>query len=182
MAADTIGRQSLAVELPDAPALVTGVAIHGSVRTDQGKTVLVLVDIVDRNLPARNSVAQVALSSVFPAVDVGVTILAGVANLGENPLDVAFLARHLRVHATEREAGLLVIKFGIAANGHPCICGVTVLTGQVQWTMGIPSGGGRGGLRRGRSSKRREENKYRLQQHLSPQQDSPLYYSVIIRN
>src|SRR5207302_3128396 len=64
--------------------------------------VLVLVDIVDRNLPARNSVAQVALSSVFPAVDVGVTILAGVADLGEDPLYVAFLAWHLRVPATER--------------------------------------------------------------------------------
>src|SRR5436853_7418076 len=97
---------------------MTGVAIHGSVRTEQGKAVLVLVDIVDRNLPASNSVAQVTLSSVFPAVDVGVTILAGVANLGEKPLDVAFLARHLRFHATEREAGLMVITFGITTKGH----------------------------------------------------------------
>ena len=160
---------------------MTGVAIHGSVRTEQGKAVLVLVDIVDRNLPARNSVAQVALSSVFPAVDVGVTILAGIADLGEDPLYVAFLAWHLRVPTTERITSLVVIKLGIATNGHPCICGVAVLTGQVQWTMRVPSGGGRGDLGRGQSGTRREENKYRLQQYLNPQQDSPLY-SVFIRN
>ena len=57
MAADALRRQSEPVELADRPYLMTGVAVHHRVCANQGKAVLVLVDVVNRNRPAVGVVA-----------------------------------------------------------------------------------------------------------------------------
>ena len=64
--ADALGGESETIELPDGAHLVAGIAIHRRMRSDQGKTILMLVDVVNRNLPAVGVVAECALSTVFP--------------------------------------------------------------------------------------------------------------------
>jgi hypothetical protein len=57
MTADAFRREPETVELSYGSHLVTGIAIHDSVRADQRKPILVLIDVVDRNLPAVRVVA-----------------------------------------------------------------------------------------------------------------------------
>ena len=57
MTTDTFRREPEPVELSHGSHLVTGIAIHDSVRADQRKPILVLIDVVDRNLPAVRVVA-----------------------------------------------------------------------------------------------------------------------------
>jgi hypothetical protein len=52
MTTNALGRKPKAIELSNGSHLVTGIAIHDSVRADEGKAILVLIDVVDRNLPA----------------------------------------------------------------------------------------------------------------------------------
>ncbi len=78
-----------------------------------------LIDVVDRNLPAIHAVAEVALGAVFSTVQVCVTILALPADIGEHGIDMAFLAEHLGVHAAQGICRLVVIELGILADGHP---------------------------------------------------------------
>lgn len=45
VAAHAFGRKSLAVELADGPSLVARIAIRHSMRADEGKTILMRVDV-----------------------------------------------------------------------------------------------------------------------------------------
>jgi hypothetical protein len=76
---------------------VAGVAIRHSMRADQRKTILMRVDVLERNLPPVYAVAEIALCSVLPAMKVGVTILAIAANVREHRIEMALLAGHTRV-------------------------------------------------------------------------------------
>jgi hypothetical protein len=69
------------------------------VRPKQGKPILMLVDGLDQNLPATDSMAGVALRSISSAVNVGVAILAIAAYIREYGVDVTFLAAHTRMQA-----------------------------------------------------------------------------------
>ena len=57
MTTDALRREPETVELSHGPHLVTRIAIHHSVCADQRKPILVLIDVVDRNLPAVGVVA-----------------------------------------------------------------------------------------------------------------------------
>jgi len=57
MAAVTIGGEPEAIELPHRPRLVAGIAVHHGMGPDQGKPVLVFVDVVDGDLPTIGVVA-----------------------------------------------------------------------------------------------------------------------------
>jgi len=76
MATHTFSGESKTIELTDCPHLVARVAVDGGMSTDQGKTILMFVDVVNGNLPAICVVAEFALSAVFAAVQIGVAILA----------------------------------------------------------------------------------------------------------
>ena len=51
-----------------------------------------LIDGMDRDLPATDPMTQLALGSVFPPMQVGMAILAVAAYVGEYQIDVAFPA------------------------------------------------------------------------------------------
>lgn len=68
MAAVTFGGKPEAIELPHRSHLVAGIAIHYGVSANQGKTILVFVDVVNRHLPAVGVMAQLALGSVLAAM------------------------------------------------------------------------------------------------------------------
>jgi len=84
-------------------------------RADEWKSILVRVDVSQRNLPPAHSVAEVALRAVLPAMNVGVTILAIAAHVGKHRIGVALLAGNSRVQAAQRITGLAVIKLRLAA-------------------------------------------------------------------
>ena len=135
MTADAFRGQSKAVELADRADLVAGVAVNGRMSADQGKAVLMFVDVMDRHLPAAVTVAQVTLRSIFPPVNVGVAVLASLTNVGKSQVDVAILAGHFGVQPTQGKPGFAMVKFRRTADGRPASRGVAVLAGDLQVPM-----------------------------------------------
>ena len=93
MTTDALRGEALTVERSHGSYFVARVAIHSRVGTNQRKAVLVLVDVMNRNLPARVSMADVTLRTIFPPMNVGVAILALLADIGEHKIGVTVLAR-----------------------------------------------------------------------------------------
>lgn len=98
---------------------MAGIAIHYGVRTHQGKTVLVLIDVVDGNLPAIGVVTQFALRAILAAMKVGVAVLAFVRCIGKFQIAMTVSARHFSVAAAERKSGLHVVELDLAWNHLP---------------------------------------------------------------
>jgi len=139
VAAGAIGRQALPVKLSYRAYAVAGVTVSYRMCADQRKSVLMLIDGVDGNLPPVDPVTNVALRAVFPAMNVGVAVLALTANIGENRIHVTFLTRHLHVHTAQGVTGLAVVKLRIAANRSPRCCRVAPLASNVQRAMRVLS-------------------------------------------
>src|SRR5215475_5475467 len=64
------------IELADGADLMAGIAVHRGVRTDERKSILMLVDVVNGNLPSVGVVTELALGSVLAAMQIRVAILA----------------------------------------------------------------------------------------------------------
>src|SRR6266576_2917784 len=106
-------------------------------RTDQWEAVLMLIDVVDRNLPAIDAMTEIALGAVFSTMQVGMTILALPADIAEHRIEMAFLAEHLGMHAAQGIRRLVVIELGILADGHPSRRCVAILARRFQRTVRI---------------------------------------------
>jgi hypothetical protein len=104
------------------------ITIHHCVRSYQGKTVLMLVDVVHRNCPAVGRVTQVALSAVFPPVDVSMTVLTLLTGVRENWVNVTLLASDFRVHSAQRKWSLRMIELRLRPQREPPLAGVAVST------------------------------------------------------
>jgi len=111
---------------------VAGIAIHRGMRSSQGEAVVVLLDLLDRDLPAADRVTLLAIRSELSFVDVGVAVLATLSDVGEDRLDVALHTSDGLVHAAQRISRCVVIKLRDRANRLPSVWGVAVLTGNVQ--------------------------------------------------
>src|ERR1700693_4098134 len=129
---------------------MTGIAVHHSMGADQRETVLVLVDGMNGHFPAVDSVAEVALRSILPSVQIGVAILAVAPYVGKRRIDVTLLARHSGMHTAQGVTGSAVIEFRLAANRTPGRGTVTLLTSYVQHAMRTVDRSGGRGLRPGR--------------------------------
>ena len=132
------------MELANGSALVAGIAFDDGVRANQREAVLVFAHRLQRNHPAVHAVASLALGSHLPAMDVSMAVGALVADVGENGIDVALLAGHVLVHATQRIFGLVMIEFRDAANGLPAAEGMAVLARNIQRAMRTARGLHRG--------------------------------------
>ena len=146
MATHTVGREPLTVKLSHRPNPVARIAIHRGVRPDERKAVLMLIDGMNRDLPSIDPVAGIALRPVFSSMEVGMAILAIPPNVGEHQVDVAFLASHARMHATQRIASFAVIKLRLAVDRLPRRRRVAVLTRNLHRTVGTSTGRSRNGL------------------------------------
>lgn len=89
VAAVAIGGKSEAIELAHSPHLVARVAVDYGVGTNQREAILVLVDVVDRHLPAVGVMAELAFGSILAAVQVGMAVLTFVGSVGEFEIGVA---------------------------------------------------------------------------------------------
>jgi hypothetical protein len=110
MAAHTFRGQGLPIELSDGARLVARITIHDGMRTDQRETILVLVDVVHRHSPAVRVVTQVALGTVTAPMNVGVAVLALLAGIRENWIDMALLTRNRAMKATKWKPCFAMIK------------------------------------------------------------------------
>ena len=133
------------LELAVGRALVAGVAVHGGVRPSQRKSVIVLLDLLDRNLPSAHRVTSLAIRPQLPLVNIGMAILAALPNVGENRFDVALGAGDRLVHPAQRIARPVVIEFWNGSNRLPPACGMTILAGNDEVPVRTTSSAG--GLR-----------------------------------
>lgn len=119
------------LELAIRRALVASLAIDRGVRSSQGKTIIVLLNVLNGNLPSTHRMTLLAIRSKLALVNVGVAILATLAHVRKDRLAVALRASHRCMHAAKRIPGLVVIEFRHGTNRFPRAGGVAVLTGDV---------------------------------------------------
>lgn len=116
------------LELAVGPALVTSIAIHSGVRSRQRKTVVVLLDLLNRNLPSPNRVAGLAIGSQLPFVNIGMAVLATLSDVAEHRFYVALSAGDGLVHAAQGVARPVVVEFWNGSNRRPPACCMAILT------------------------------------------------------
>ena len=126
-----------AVKDPRSQLLVTLVALHGGMSAQEWETVLVVLHLLNGDIPSLDSVTLGAVGAHLAAVNIGVTIGAILAHVGEDGLDVALDALHFFVHATQGVIGLVVIELRNSADGAPTGGGVTVFAGDIERSMRI---------------------------------------------
>ena len=128
------------LELTHRSALMARVAIQRRMRSHQGKTILVVLDLLHRNLPAFHGVALFASGAELALVNVGVAVGALGRHIAEYQLGMAGHAGHFFVHAAQGIPGLVVIKLRHAADGLPSTERVAVLARDIQRSMRTPGG------------------------------------------
>jgi hypothetical protein len=104
-------------------------------RPDQREAVLMLIDVVDRDLPSGVAMAEIALGGVLSAVDIRVAVLTLIAYFREHQVTVAILATNALVHPAQREASLPMIELQNVTKGFPTLRGMAVLAGYLQCTV-----------------------------------------------
>lgn len=134
-------------EVTERAILVAGVTIQCGVRTHQRKTVQVLLDLLDGDLPAPHGVTLLTTGPELPPVNVGVTVGTFCAHVTEYRFGMALGASHPQMHATQRVTGLIVVEFRHTADGLPPADRVAVLAGDIETTMRAASIGVRLRLR-----------------------------------
>jgi len=120
--------------------LVALVALYCGVSAQKRKSILVIANLLHRDIPALNGVALRTVRTHLTAVDIGVTIGAILPHIGECGFHVALGALHFFVHAPERIFRLVVVEFGDRANRAPTCRRVAIFAGNVQRPVRIPLG------------------------------------------
>jgi hypothetical protein len=77
--------------------------------TGQWKAIVVLLDLLDRYLPAAHAMALLAIRSELPLVYVGVAVLAPLSDIREDGLHVTLDARYGLMHPPQRVSSLIVV-------------------------------------------------------------------------
>ncbi len=130
MARIAVGRHGL--ELAVRRTLVAGIAVDRGVSAGQGKAVVVLLHLLNRDCPAANRMALIAIRAQLPLMNVGVAVLAAQAHVCEYRFYVTLDAGHGLVHAAQRIPCLVVIEFGNGADRLPGTGRVAVLARNIQ--------------------------------------------------
>jgi len=125
--------------ISDCGVCMTLLTLHYGVRSQQRKSVEMLLNRLDRHLPAENRVALRAVGAELSAVNVSVAIGAVLANVGKNRLGVASRAGYFFVHAAKRVPRGVVVEFGNGADGGPACVRVTIFAGNGHGTVRTPT-------------------------------------------
>ena len=124
-------------ELSDGCLLVALFALHQGMGSNQREAVLVVLNGLQRGLPAFDGVAIGAIGSKLATMDVGVAIGASRTYIFEHHAGVALAATHVLVHAAQRISGEIVIEFGVGTDGLPACIAMTVGAWNGERAMGI---------------------------------------------
>jgi len=112
-----LGRKPL--KLPCGSALVTSLTFYRRMRADEREAILMVTNRGYGNLPAFDGVAGFTIRAELAAVNVGMAIRTFLPHIRKNEFHMALGALHLFVHAAQRVAGLVVVKFRDASDGLP---------------------------------------------------------------
>jgi hypothetical protein len=145
------------LELAVGRAFVTGIAVHRRVRSGQREAIIVLLYLLNRNLPPSNGVASLAIRSQLPLVNIGVAVLAALADIAEDRFYVTLNAGHRLVHSAQGITRPVVIEFRNGPDRCPPTCSVAILAGNIQVSVRTASSAGHLRLRRTRVRGEREE-------------------------
>jgi hypothetical protein len=127
-----IALRGQALKLSGGRSFVAGGTIQRCVGAHQGKTVLVLVDLLRGNLPALYAVALLTTGAELTLVDIRVAIGALVTYIRKYRFDVALGAGDSLMQPTQRVPGLIVVKFRRVSDRLPSAKGVAILTRDIQ--------------------------------------------------
>lgn len=100
-----------------------------------------LIDVVDRYLPAIGVVAELAFRPVLAPMQIGMAVLAFVGSIGEFEIGMAVPACHRRMAAAQRKPCLRMIKSNLVADYLPICNSVAGFARQLEWTVRILGGG-----------------------------------------
>src|SRR5581483_9005694 len=103
------------------------VALQCGMGSDQREAVLMVLYILNGDVPALHRMALFAARSHLAAVDVSMTVSALVSYVAEHRLGVALRTGNTLVHAAQRVTGLIVIELGNGANRFPTDRRMTIL-------------------------------------------------------
>ena len=120
------------LEVAGRPILVAGVAVDRGVSAGEREPVVMLLHILDRNLPSPHRVTLLAIGPQLTPVNIGVAILAVLTDVGENHLHVTSGAGHRSVHSAQRITSPIVIEFRDGTDWPPAVRRVAVLAGNRQ--------------------------------------------------
>jgi len=129
------GRQ--ADELPGSRILVAIFALYEGMRANQRESILVILNRLQRNLPAFHRVAVRAIGSELAAMYVGVALRALRTYVFENQVRVAFAAAHVLVHAAQGIPGEIVIELRISPDRLPAGVGMAICARNGKRAVGI---------------------------------------------
>lgn len=132
MATHALGRKSEAIELPYRANFMARITIHHGMRADQGKSILVLIDVVNRYLPAICVMAQLAFRPIFSAMEIRVAVLTFFWHVAKYQIRVTIDALYFRVSAAQRESRLRVLEFHFRPQRLPPLLRVTLLAGNIE--------------------------------------------------
>lgn len=132
MATDAFGGEPEAIELANRADFVAGVTIDSGVSSEQRETILMLIDVVNGNLPSVGVVAEFTFGAVFPAMKVSMAVLALLRSIAEDEILVTVGALHFCVTAVQREFRPRMGELKFGAKWLPALCGVTVLARSVE--------------------------------------------------
>src|SRR6201987_1120974 len=96
-------------------------------RADQREAILMLIDVVNGNLPTIGVVAELAFSTVFATMQIRMAVLTLHRCVAENQVLVAIGALHFCVPATQRKLSSRMVEFEFGAQRLPSLSGVTLL-------------------------------------------------------
>ena len=125
VAGEARGRHRL--ESTGRASFVAGIAVDRSVGARQREPVVVLLNILDRDLPSPHRMALFAVRAQLALVNIGMAVLAALTNIRENHLHVARGAGDGSVHAAQRIARLAMVELGNGTDWLPANRSVAVL-------------------------------------------------------
>ncbi len=140
------------LELAVRSTLVTGIAVDRGMRSGEREAVIVLLNLLHRDLPSADSVTLFAVGSQLPPVNIGVAVLAALPHVGEDRLHVALNAGDGLMHTAQRVARLVVIEFRNGSDRLPGVGRMAILARDIQVAMwavrafiglGFPGGAGK---------------------------------------
>ena len=98
---------------------MAGITIQRGMRANQRKTIHVLIDLLNGDVPALHRVALLTVRAHLPLVNVGVTGRALRSHVRKNQLGMTLRAAHALVHAPQRISRGVVIEFRDRSNWLP---------------------------------------------------------------
>jgi hypothetical protein len=119
---------------------VAFLARNGGVSAKQRETILVILYLLGRNIPAFYRVTLFAIRTHLPAMNVCVAIGAILSNIGKDRLYVTLNTEHFFVHAAQRIVRLIVIELRNGADRTPAHRCVAVFARNRQRPVRAPCG------------------------------------------